>query len=130
MDLTITPYDSGSSATTLCSDGTRSVNGAPVGPGNLSINETPGVEMREYVGADRVVPENVRCNHGTLTFQATRVYASAADAAAYALVNHLSEPVEGVLKYGTTTIFQKACVTSRRIGMVGCTVVVNYTIEG
>ena len=31
---------------------------------------------------------------------------------------------------GSSTIFAKACVTSKRIGMVGCTVVVNYTIEG
>lgn len=130
MDLTLTPYASGSTATVLCSDAARSVNGAPVGPGNLAINEAPGVEMREYVGADRVAPENVRCNHGTMTFQATRVFASVALAAAYALVGHRSEPVEGVLAYGGTTIFPKACVTSRRIGMVGCTVVVNYTIEG
>ena len=128
MDLTLTP--SGGSATTLCSDAERSVAGAPVGPGNLSVVEAPGVEMREYVGADRVMPENVRCNHGTITFQATRVYATQALAAAYALAGHLSEPVEGSLKFGTTEIFAHACVTSRRIGMVGCTVVVNYTIEG
>ena len=128
MDLTLTP--SGGSAYVLCSDGERSVNGAPVGPGNLTVVEAPGVEMREYVGADRVEPENIRCNHGTITFQVTRVYSSAALAAAYALAGHLAEPVEGVLKYGSTTIFPKACVTSRRIGMVGCTVVVNYTIEG
>ena len=128
MDLTLTP--SGGSATTLCSDATRSVDGAPVGPGNLRFVEAPGVEIREYVGADRVQPENVRCNHGTITFQATRVYATQALAAAYALAGHLSEPVEGALKYGTTDIFAHACVTSRQIGMVGCTVVVNYTIEG
>ena len=130
MDLKITPYASGSAATVLCSDGERSVNGAPVGPGNLKIVESPGVEMREYVGADRVTPENVRCNHGTMTFQATRVFGTVALAAAYALVGHRSEPVEGVLSYGGTTIFPKACVTSRVIGMVGCTVVVNYMIEG
>lgn len=130
MDLTLTPYASGSSPTTLCSDAERSSDGSPVGPGNLSFAEAPGVEMREYVGADRVQPEHVRCNHGTLAFQATRVFATQALAAAYALAGHLSEPVEGVLKYGTTEIFSHACVTSRRIGMVGCTVVVNYTIEG
>lgn len=130
MDLTITPYADNSSATTLCSDATRSVDGSPIGPGDLTIAEAPGVELREYIGADRVEPEHVRCNHGTMSFKATRVYASTALAAAYALSGHLAEPVEGVLKYGTTTIFPKACVTSRRIAMVGCTVVVNYTIEG
>ena len=130
MDLTLTPSTSGAVAHVLCSDAARSVNGAPVGPGNLSMAETPGVEMREYVGADRVVPEHVRSNHGTLTFQATRVYDTAAAAAAYALTGHLSEPVAGTLKYGSSVIFQNACVTSRKIGLVGCTVVVNYTIEG
>lgn len=130
MDLTLTPYAAGSTATVLCSDGERSVNGSPVGPGNLAINEVPGVEMREFVGADRISPENVRCNHGTMTFQTTRVFASVALAAAYAIVGHRSEPAEGILKYGSTTIFSKACVTSKRIGMVGCTVVINYTIEG
>lgn len=128
MDLTLTP--SGGTATVLCSDAGRSVGGAPVGPGNLQIAEAPGVELREFVGADRIRPEHVRCNHGTMSFQATRVYPTAADAAAYALSGHLSEPVEGALKYGSSVIYPNACVTSRRIAMVGCTVVVNYTIEG
>ena len=128
MDLTLTP--SGGSAYVLCSDGERSVDGSPVGPGNLAINEAPGVEQREFVGADRIRPEHVRCDHGTMSFQTTRVFATVAAASAYALVGHRSEPVEGVLAYGSTTIFPKACVTSKRIGMVGCTVVVNYTIEG
>ena len=123
MDLTLNNH-------VLCSDGERSVDGSPVGPGNLSISEAPGVELREFVGADRIRPEHVLCNHGTMTFQATRVYPTAAAAAAYALTGHLAEPVEGELKYGAATIYQNACVTSRRIGMVGCTVVVNYTIEG
>ena len=128
MNLTLTPSEG--SAYVLCSDGERSVDGSPVGPGNLAISEAPGVELREYVGADRIRPEHVRCDHGTMTFQATRVFATVAAAAAYALTGHLEEPVEGALKYGTETIYPNACVTSRRIGMVGCTVVVNYTIEG
>lgn len=130
MDLTLTPYASGSTAYVLASDAERSVDGSPVGPGNLQIAEAPGVELREYIGDERIAPEHVRCNHGTMTFQATRVFATSALASAYALAGHLEEPVEGVLKYGATTIYPKACVTSRRIGMVGCTVVVNYTIEG
>ena len=128
MDLTLTP--SGGSATTLCSDGARSVDGAPVGPGDLAIAEAPGVELRQYVGADRITSEHVRCDHGTMSFNVTRVFGSEALATAYALVGHRSEPVEGELKYGSTTIYPKASVTSRRIGMVGCTVVVSYTIEG
>ena len=128
MDLTLTPSEG--SAYVLCSDGERSVNGAPVGPGNRAISEAPGVEQREYVGADRIRPEHVRCDHGTMPFPATRRFADAAAAAAYARVGHRSEPDGGALKYGESTIFPNACVTSRRIGMVGCTVVVNYTIEG
>jgi len=127
MDLTLT---NGQTSLTLCTDAARSTGGSPVGPGNLSFVETPGVETREFVGADRVAMEHVRCNHGTLTFQATRVFDTAAAAAAYALTGHLAEICEGALKYGESTIFSNASVTSRRVGMVGQTVVVTYTIEG
>ncbi|MCR5751919.1 MAG: hypothetical protein K6G91_08145 [Kiritimatiellae bacterium] len=65
-----------------------------------------------------------------MSFTATRTYDTAAAAAAYALAGHLAEPVEGELKYGSTTIYSHACVTSRKIAMVGCTVAVTYTIEG
>ena len=130
MDITLTPLASGSTATTLCSDAARSTAGTPVGPADLTVVEAPGVEMREYVGADRVAPEHVRCNHGTITFRATRTYATAALAVAYALSGHRSEPVVGELKFGTTTIYPRATVTSKRIAIVGCTVSVHYTIEG
>lgn len=130
MDITLTPLASGSTATTLCSDAERSVNGSPVGPADLTVVEAPGVEMREYVGADRVAPEHVRCDHGTISFRATRTFATAALAVAYAISGHRAEPVEGVLKFGTTTIYPRATVTSKRLAMVGCTVSVFYTIEG
>lgn len=129
MNLTLTPPGS-DTATTLCSDAERSVNGTPVGPGDLTLVEAPGTEMREFIGADRVFPEHVRCDHGTLSFSATRIYSSPANALAYVLSTLPSEPVAGTLKYGTTTVFSNAVVTSRRVAMIGCTVVVNYTIEG
>lgn len=116
--------------TVLCRDDQRSASGTPVGPSDLVFSETPGVEIREFIGKDRVEPEAIRCSHGTITFKATRIYASVSAATAYALVGQLSEAVSGVLKYGTTTIFAKACVTARRVVQVGRTVIVNYTIEG
>ena len=129
MDLTLTPSGS-ETATVLCSDSERSVGGTPVGPGDLTLVEAPGVEMREFIGADRVFPEHVRCDHGTLAFRATRVYSSPALALAYVLSTLPSEPVAGTLKYGNSTVFSHAVVTSRRVALVGCTVVVNYQIEG
>ena len=132
MDLTLTP--SGGSATTLCSDGTRSVNGAPVGPGNLSINETPGVEMREYVGADRIHGERVKCDSGVLSFGVTRIFDTAAHAAAFALTGFGTEPREGALTAevgsDTVTIFAHCVITSRESEQVGVAVHTRYTIEG
>lgn len=116
--------------TILANDAGRFCDGTPMGPANLAIAEVPGVELREFVGADRIEPEHVRANHGTISFEVTRVYPSPGEALAYALAGHLSEDVAGSLSYGASVIFQSAAVTSRRIGLVGSTVVVNYTIEG
>lgn len=124
------PMDITLAGTVLCSDGTRSVDGAPVGPGNLAISEVPGVVSREYVGADRTAAENVRCHHGTMTFEAARIFASESLAASYALVGHRSEPLTGELKYGSETIYANAGVTNKRLGLNGRCVTVIYTIEG
>lgn len=124
------PMDITLAGTVLCSDGTRSVDGAPVGPGNLAIGEVPGVVSREYVGADRTAAENVRYHHGTMTFEAARIFASESLAASYALVGHRSEPLTGELKYGSETIYANAGVTNKRLGLNGRCVTVIYTIEG
>ena len=116
--------------TKLCEGQTRNNTGAPVGPRDLRDAETPGVVIREYVGADRVVGDRVGCDHGTVTFGVTRTFSSVALATAYAPVGHRSEDAVGALKYDSTTIFDDAAVTRREIAQVGCTVVVNYTIEG
>ena len=117
-------------STTLCAGQTRNNTGSPVGPRDIIDNEAPGVVMREYVGADRVAGDHVRCDHGSVTFGVTRTFATVADATQYALVGHRSEATVGALKYDDTTIFENAAVTSRSIAQIGCTVVVNYTIEG
>lgn len=116
--------------TTLCAGQARNSTGSPVGPRDIKDAETPGVVLREYVGADRVAGDRVRCDHGVVTFGVIRTYGSVADATAYALVGHRSEDTVGALKYDDTTIFENAAVTSRSIAQIGCTVALNYTIEG
>ena len=119
----------------------RDNTGKAVGPQNLRLQLSPGVAMREYVGADRVEPDPVRCNSGTVSFGVTRTYATEAAALAYATGAFLSEPNEGVLTVGSTKIFgtrtvngttvdAKCVVTQRALAVVGCSVAVNYSITG
>lgn len=120
----------------LCNGDTRNSTGDPVGPQNLRIQETPGVAAREYVGADRVQPEHVRCDSGTVSFGVTRTFSTAALALKYIrekLVGgqQTSEPSEGQLKFDDVAVFgPKSVVTQRTAALVGCTVAVNYSITG
>jgi len=117
--------------TTLCAGDQRNTTGSPVGPNNLRIRLAPGVAVREYVGADRIQPEHVRCDSGSVTFGVTRTYATEALALAYAAGDFITEAKEGQLKFGSTNIFgAKSVVTERTLAVVGCTVAVNYTIQG
>lgn len=116
--------------TTLVEDQSRSSDGKPVGPSNLVLSLAPGVVLREYVGADRVQGEHVRCDHGTATFGAERIFASPDAALAYLRGAFLAEASEGELKFGGETVFKRAAVTSRQTALVGCAVSLNYTIEG
>ena len=104
--------------------------GKGIGPSNLRMNDSPGVVMREYVGADRVQGEHVKCDHGTLTFDVERIFETPADALAYVGGAYLAETSEGALKFGTNTVFAQAAVTNRSVAVVGCAVAVSYTIEG
>jgi hypothetical protein len=130
-------------STTLCAGQTRNNTGDPVGPRDLRIQLTPGVAIREFVGADRVQPEHVKCDSGTISFGVTRTFATPDDAITYATSTFLNEPNEGVLTVGTTKIFgthtlsdnttevdAKCVVTQRTLAVVGCTVAVNYSITG
>lgn len=116
--------------TTLCAGDTRNTTGDPVGPGNLSIADSPGVIKREYVGAARIKCERVLCDSGSVTFTVSRVFASVADAVTYIGSTMLAEEVAGPLKFDGNVIFSDAAVTSRRASQVGCAVAVQYTIEG
>ena len=96
--MTITLVD-GETTTTLCAGQTRSSDGSPVGPANLRMSLAPGVVMREYVNADRVFGDHVKCDSGTLTFDVQRVFGSPADALAYVKGAFLSENSQGALKF-------------------------------
>ena len=120
-------------STFLCKGQERNSTGDPVGPNNLRMQLAPGVAVREYVGADRVQPEHVRCDSGSLTFGVTRTFATVAAALTYLKGAFLAEPSEGQLTFDDTDVFganHKSVVTQRTAALVGCTVAVNYSITG
>jgi len=118
-------------STYLVEGQTRNSTGSPVGPADLRIAESPGAAVREFVGADRVQPEHIRCDSGVVSFGVTRTYGSVADALAYLSGSFLSEASEGQLKFDSTNVFgPKSVVTQRVAALVGRTVHVNYTIQG
>jgi len=104
--------------------------GKGIGPRDLTMSLAPGVVMREYVGADRVQGEHVRCDHGTLSFSVERIFETVADALAYVRGAFLGEASEGTLKFDSDTVFAQAAMTGRQVSVVGCAVAVSYTIEG
>lgn len=116
--------------TVLVAGQTRSSGGSPVGPANLRMALAPGVVLREYVGADRVQGEHVGCDHGTVSFDAERIFATPEAALAYVRGAFLAEASEGALRFGGGVVFAQAAVTSRTCAVVGCAVAVSYTIEG
>lgn len=117
-------------SSTLCAGQTRNSLGNPVGPANLRLTDQPGVVKHDYVGADRTTPEHIQCDHGTLTFDVTRVFADVASALAYIASGYRSEAREGALKFDNTTVFSKAAVTNCILAHVGTAVSISYTIEG
>ncbi|MGN0832588.1 MAG: hypothetical protein ACI4RD_02920 [Kiritimatiellia bacterium] len=104
--------------------------GKGIGPDKLRMSLAPGVVLREYVGADRVQGEHVRCDRGTVSFDVERIFATPEDALAYVSGEFLAEASEGALKFGDEVVFPQAAVTSRTAAVVGCAVAVSYTIEG
>ena len=106
--------------TILCNGDSRNATGNPVGPNNLRMRLAPGVAVREFVGADRIQPEHIRCDSGTISFGVTRTYDTEAAALAYASVNFITEAKEGQLKFGSTNVFgAKSVVTDRTLAVVG-----------
>lgn len=122
--------------TVLCAGHTRNSTGSPVGPSGLQMELQPGVESRTYVGADRVEGEWVKCDTGIVTFSVSRTFGSVDAALAWISdksgSGFIGEASEGVLKFDGVAIFgdKKSVVKNRRMAQVGCTVAVNYTIEG
>lgn len=116
--------------TLLCAGTERNTDGEPVGPDGLTVAEAPGIAKRDYIGADRTLPELVRCNHGTANFSVTRIFPSVDAALDYALGTIYDEDTEGAFVCGGRTVFAHAAVTNRQVSHVGCAVAVGYTIEG
>ena len=117
-------------STVLCSDSARSGDGAPVGPSNIRISDRPGVRLFACIGAERVKPSAVDCRSCSISFDATRIFASVAEATSWCLKGYLSEPTEGALVIDGETILADAAVTARAMAQSGCAVSVSYTIEG
>ena len=130
MTITLT---NGNTVHTLCEGDARNSTGGPVGPSDLRMAETPGAVLREYVGADRVEGEHVRCNSGSVSFGVTRTFATVDAALSYISGAYLAEPKKGVLKFGDAAVFgadHVSVVTRRTMALDGCTAAVNYTIQG
>ena len=116
--------------TVLSTGDARRSDGMPFGVGGITVSETPGAEIREYVGADRVEGEHVRCDHGSVSFQTHRVFPTVEAAVAWAMSGHRAEAKAGALVFGGNTIFAKAVVTGKRLSQVGVAVVTQYNVEG
>ena len=108
----------------------RNSTGVPMGPQNIRVQENPGAVLREYVGADRVEGERVRCDSGMVSFGTTRIFATEAAATAWAMYGHRAEAVEGALEVDGETVYPKAVVTSKQVSQVGVAVATQYTIQG
>lgn len=136
MTITLTPNGTGSTPCVLCAGDARNSGAAPlpIGPQNVRRAEKPGAALREYVGADRVHGEWVKCDSGVLSFGVVRIFDTPAHAAAFALAGFGSEPREGTLTAtvgdSTVTIFSRCVITSRESAQVGVAVATQYTIEG
>ena len=136
MTITLTPYGTNPTPCVICAGATRNSGSTPnpMGPQNVRRGEKPGTALREYVGADRVNGEWVKCDSGVLSFGVVRIFDTPAHAAAFALTGFGTEPREGTLTAtvgsDTVTIFSKCVITSRESAQVGCAVATQYTIEG
>ena len=134
MTITLTPPGTNPTPCVLCAGDTRNSTGQPMGPQNVRRAERPGAAMREYVGADRVQGEWVKCDSGALSFGVTRIFDTPEHAAAFALTGFGSEPREGALTATqdgqTVELFTKCVVTGRESTQVGVAVYTQYTIEG
>lgn len=104
--------------------------GKGVGPANLRLALSPGVVMREYVGADRIQGEHIKCDKGSATFDVERIFETPAAALEFIRDKYLKEQSEGALMFDNDVVFAHAAVTSRVSAVVGCAVAVSYTIEG
>ena len=127
--LTITPP--GANATPyLLAQPSRSRDGTPAGPDNLEYRAQKGVLDREPVGAQGIDTEAVGCDRRTLTFSATRTYATPAAALEAFATVETECPDLGAVKLGAATLIGKATLRSISARMTGVTITVVYAFEG
>jgi len=114
----------------LCAGDSAATDGDPVGPDGSNVRVAPGTEDYEYIGAEGIAAEHVGCDVTGVSFGVARTYATveAARAAVFSLT--LSTPREGTLYVDGRTLIAKAVLRDMNIRQVGCTLIINYTIEG
>lgn len=127
MTITITP--AGGTAYTLCDGDERTTAGASVGPEQLSGGKVPGTVDREYIAAEGVEPEAIGVNRVVLSFRVTRTYAKVADAVTAAAALKSGVPAVGAVAMDSQPYMAHARC-SYTYGQVGCTLVINYQLEG
>lgn len=114
----------------LCDTSTRNSSGDAIGPKNLLINETPGNQVYEYIGSDRIDTDKNKPNRGTVSFGVTRIFSNIDTALGYVASITAVNPEPAELKIGNRTILEKAAMTGHQVSMVGCAVAETYNFEG
>jgi len=114
----------------ICAGDSAAAAGDPVGPDGVNVRVTPGTEDYEYLGAPGIDAEHVGCDVAGVSFSVTRTYATveAARAAVFSLA--ASTPREGALLVDGNALIVKATLRDMAIRQVGCSLIINYTIEG
>ena len=116
--------------TILCAGDSSAVAGDPTGPDKLSVKLTPGTEDYEYVDAVGIDAEHVGCDVVGLSFSVVRTYATLAAARDAVVSLTASAPREGALSVDSRAFIAKAALKDMTIRQVGCSLVINYSIEG
>ncbi|MCL1922043.1 MAG: hypothetical protein FWG50_13395 [Kiritimatiellaeota bacterium] len=114
----------------LCAGGRSDGAGSPSGPDGLNIRLAPGTEDYEYGGADGIDAEHVGCDALSVSFGVVRTYASTAAADAAAIVLTTGATRSGALAVDGTAVMARATLRDVSVRVSGCTLFVNYTIEG
>ncbi len=115
----------------ICHGATRNKAGDAIGPFNLRYSETPGTQRHEFIGADRVQNEHIRCDSGSVSFSVIRIFATIEAMLTYFTTTFKNEPKEGILKVGGVQMLGDRVTVRRDLAsVVGAKIQINYTFEG